>query len=151
MVAMTTIEIWASWTFGGCVSAEFLGYMLHRLLHSGLIGFLSRSHMRHHMVHYGPLQKQRTREYLDATGDSVSLGNIGLEWLAPAAALVAALALALHILRVRLSFALVYLTTTLAWSILMFSYLHDVFHVKGVWIENNRCLRTWFVKARRRH
>jgi sterol desaturase/sphingolipid hydroxylase (fatty acid hydroxylase superfamily) len=148
---MTSIAIWASWAFGGCVSAEFLGYMLHRLLHSGVVGFLSRSHMRHHMVHYGPLHKQRTRDYLDATTDRGSLGNIGLEWLGPAAVLIAALALALHELHVRELFALSYLAATLGWSFLMFSYLHDVLHVDGVWLENSRWLKKWFVKARRRH
>src|SRR5579864_7760102 len=48
--------------------SELLGYLLHRLLHSGKIGFLSRSHMRHHLVLYGPMRSQRPADgYHDAT------------------------------------------------------------------------------------
>jgi hypothetical protein len=38
---MTSIVILATWVTGSCVSAELLGYWLHRLMHSGTIGFLS--------------------------------------------------------------------------------------------------------------
>ena len=66
------------------VAAEFLGYLLHRLMHSGWIAWLSSSHMKHHMILYGPLQKQRPSEqYLDATTGQVAIGNIGLEWIIP--------------------------------------------------------------------
>ena len=53
---MTTILAVASWLTGSCISAELLGYWLHRLLHGGIFGFLSRNHMRHHMV-LGALQR----------------------------------------------------------------------------------------------
>lgn len=43
---MTTILVIASWLAGSCILAELLGYWLHRVLHSGMIGFLSRNHMR---------------------------------------------------------------------------------------------------------
>ena len=50
------------------IVAEFFGYLLHRLMHTGLIPWMSVSHMKHHMLLYGPLQKQRPSEkYLDAT------------------------------------------------------------------------------------
>jgi hypothetical protein len=63
-----------------------LGYLLHRLLHSGRIGFLSRSHMKHHLALYGPLQPQRPgTAYHDATTGDVAIGNVGLEWLLPGA------------------------------------------------------------------
>jgi hypothetical protein len=59
------------------VVAELLGYWQHRLMHSGWIPALSTSHMKHHMVFYGPLQKQRPREhYLDATTGKVAIGNM---------------------------------------------------------------------------
>ena len=67
---MTQIMILLSWATGSAVSAELLGYLLHRLLHSGWIAFLSRNHMRHHLVIYGPLQEQRSQTYLDATDNS---------------------------------------------------------------------------------
>ena len=33
----------------------------------------------------------------------------------------------------------------------MFSYLHDVMHVEGYWMEKNRWLRRWFTSARNLH
>ena len=79
----------AAWVVASGIVAELLGYLLHRLLHSGRIRWLSASHMKHHMVLYGPLQKQRPSEhYMDATTDRFSIGNIGVEWLAPTAVLL---------------------------------------------------------------
>ena len=70
-----------AWLMTSIFVSELLGYLLHRLLHSGKIGFLSRSHMKHHLVFYGPLQPQRPGTvYRDATtDDAVALGNIGME------------------------------------------------------------------------
>src|SRR5215469_9271577 len=112
---MTTILAVASWLAGSCISAELLGYWLHRLLHSGIVGFLSRNHMRHHMVLYGPLQRQRSREYLDATDDHTSVGNIGSEWLIPAALLIVVSAGIFRVFHVRLLFQSTYFVTTLLW------------------------------------
>jgi hypothetical protein len=45
--------------------------------------------MKHHMLLYGPLQRQRPSEhYIDATTDRLAIGNIGVEWLAPTAVLL---------------------------------------------------------------
>lgn len=55
------------------VASELLGYLLHRLLHSGWIPFLSMNHMKHHLLLYGPLQKQRPSEhYLDSTTGEIA-------------------------------------------------------------------------------
>ena len=71
------------------IVAEFLGYWLHRLLHSDTLRVLSRSHMKHHLVLYGPRQSQRpSSHYVDATTDQIALGNIGLEWLMPSGILL---------------------------------------------------------------
>jgi sterol desaturase/sphingolipid hydroxylase (fatty acid hydroxylase superfamily) len=148
---MTTILIVASWLVGSCISAELLGYWLHRLLHSGIVGFLSRNHMRHHMVLYGPLKPQRSSEYQDATDARTSLGNIGAEWLLPAVLLITFAAAAFHLLRVPVLFQSIYFATTLLWSFLMFSWLHDVMHIEGFWLEKNRWLKGWFISARQRH
>ena len=57
-----------AWLAASIFVSELLGYLLHRLLHSGKVGLLSRGHMRHHLVFYGPLQSQRPEtEYRDAT------------------------------------------------------------------------------------
>ena len=76
---MSEMACSAIWVVGSGIVAELLGYLLHRLLHSGWIRWLSASHMKHHMVLYGPLQKQRPSEhYMDATADRFSIGNIGV-------------------------------------------------------------------------
>jgi sterol desaturase/sphingolipid hydroxylase (fatty acid hydroxylase superfamily) len=140
-----------AWIAASCLSAELLGYGLHRLLHSGRIEFLSRNHMKHHLVLYGPLQPQRSSDYRDATDDSVSLGNIGVEWLIPAAALMACALGLFHLFHVRLLYQFIYVGVTVGWSFVMFSWLHDVQHIEGFWMEKNRLLRGWFIGARRRH
>jgi len=141
----------AACVIGSCVTAELLGYWLHRLLHSGLIGFLSRNHMRHHLVLYGPLHKQRSDEYKDATSERVSLGNIGLEWLFPAALIVGGVVGLFQFFHVRVIYQLISLASGVGWSVLMFSYLHDVMHVEGFWLETNRWFRRWFISARQLH
>jgi sterol desaturase/sphingolipid hydroxylase (fatty acid hydroxylase superfamily) len=148
MLAMTKILLWAA---GACVITDLLGYWLHRLLHRGWIGFLSRDHMKHHLAIYGPLQNQRSEEYKDATNDRLSLGNVGLEWLIPAALLLMSAVTAFHFLHVRLAYQFVFLGASLLWGFLMFSYLHDVMHVEEFWMGKNRWLRRWFTSARTLH
>ena len=140
-----------AWLLTSIFVSELLGYLLHRLLHSGRIGLLSRSHMRHHLVLYGPLQPQRPgKEYRDAT-TSAALGNVGLEWLIPGAILLFASIVVLHWLHVTLFHQLVFIAGTLLWSFLMFSYLHDRMHEAGYWMEQNRWMRRWFGAAREAH
>lgn len=148
---MTSVALIATWATGSCISTELLGYWLHRLLHSGAVGFLSRNHMKHHMVMYGPLQEQHSKEYRDATEGDVSLGNIGREWLIPASLLIAFALGVFQIFDVRWMYQLTYFATTLGWSFLMFSYLHDAQHIEGFWMERNWLLKEWFASARRRH
>jgi len=110
------------------------------------------SHMKHHMVLYGPLQKQRpSKEYLDATTGSVALGNIGLEWIVPSSMILTTVVVVLRLLRVSLFDQTVSIGTTLAWTFLIFSYLHDQMHVKNFWMEQNSVLKAWFRGARKRH
>jgi len=141
----------AAWSIGSCVSAELLGYWLHRFLHSGVIRYLSRNHMKHHLVFYAPLQKQRSQAYCDATENGVSLGNIGLEWLVPAGLVMALVLTLFHFLRVPLGYQVLSLGISVGWSFLMFSYLHDVMHVEGFWLAKSRWLKRWFLSARRLH
>lgn len=141
----------AVWTVGSCVASELLGYWLHRLMHSGAIPFLSRNHMKHHLVLYGPLQRQRSETYRDATDDILSLGNIGLEWLVPAAMSIALVIGVFRFLHVALLYQLLSLGITLAWSFLMLSYLHDMMHIEGFWLAKNKWLKRWFLSARRLH
>jgi len=148
---MTTILQSLIWIVGSLISAELLGYGLHRLLHSGAIGFLSRNHMKHHLVLYGPLQEQQSSGYHDATDGSIALGNIGVEWLLPAGVLIGSALGCFYILHVRPLHQLIFFGVTLGWSFLMFSYLHDLMHIDGIWLASNRCLKRWFLSARKLH
>jgi sterol desaturase/sphingolipid hydroxylase (fatty acid hydroxylase superfamily) len=141
-----------AWLATSIVVSELLGYLLHRLLHSGRIGFLSRSHMKHHLALYGPLQPQRPgAAYQDATTGDVAIGNVGVEWLLPGGLLLGASIAILSLMKVSLAHQAVFVAGTLAWSFLMFSYLHDRMHIAGFWMERNRWLRRWFVGARHAH
>jgi hypothetical protein len=147
----TTAHI-MTWLCASIATGELLGYLLHRLLHSGWIPWLSASHMKHHMVLYGPLQKQRPHEeYLDATTGQVALGNIGLEWIIPSVGILGTLVAVWSLLGTPLIYQAVAVGTILAWSFLMFSYLHDRMHMKNFWMERAPLLRRWFLRARRLH
>ena len=148
---MSSIVVIAAWVTGSCISAELLGYWLHRLMHSGLIAFLSRNHMKHHLTLYGPLHRQRTDKYRDATNGRASLGNIGIEWLLPGGLFILGTLAVFRLLHVQVIYQLTYFATTVGWSFLMFSYLHDAMHVEGFWLAKNRVLKQWRVSARRRH
>src|SRR6266481_8368009 len=114
MDAMTHI---AAWLAASVVVAELLGYLLHRLMHSGWIPWLSASHMKHHLVLYGPLQKQRpSQQYLDATTGEVAIGNIGLEWIVPSGVILAFAVVAIRLLRVPFTDQVLSIGTILVWS-----------------------------------
>jgi sterol desaturase/sphingolipid hydroxylase (fatty acid hydroxylase superfamily) len=148
---MVTVYILA-WVVGSCGVAELLGYLLHRLLHSGLIGVLSRSHMKHHLILYGPLQDQRPgHDYADATHNEMALGNVGLEWLVPGGIILASALGVLWFFRIPLLYQLTFVGTALFWSFLVFSYLHDRMHIKGFWMESNPFMKGWFCWARDLH
>ena len=141
-----------AWAVGSCLVAEFLGYFLHRLLHSDRIHILSRTHMQHHLLLYGPLGEQRPEpEYISATRDRPSLGSVGLEWIIPSGILLFVCILALNLLHVRIVFQLTFVFFVLAWSFFTFSYVHDGMHVRNFWMARNPLLRRWFLKARQRH
>ena len=119
------------------VVAEFAGYWLHRLLHSDKFPTLSRGHLIHHFLIYGPRQPMRAGEYLDATDSRASLGNVGVEWLTPSAIILLFCWGAMALLGVPPVYQVLVLGTLLAWPILMFSYLHDRMHLGNFWMANS--------------
>ena len=133
------------------VVAEFAGYWLHRLLHSDKIPALSRGHLIHHFLVYGPRQPMRAHEYRDATDHRFSVGNVGLEWLVPSGVILLFCWGVMALLHVPHAYEVLALCTLLGWPILMFSYLHDRMHVENFWMAKVPGLRTWFLKARRLH
>jgi sterol desaturase/sphingolipid hydroxylase (fatty acid hydroxylase superfamily) len=137
--------------FDSIVVAEFAGYWLHRLLHSDRLPALSRGHLIHHFLIYGPRQPMRAEDYRDATADRFSLGNVGIEWLVPSAIILLFCWGVMVLLGVPRIYQAIALSTLLGWPLLMFSYLHDRMHVDNFWMSRVPFLKTWFLKARRLH
>jgi sterol desaturase/sphingolipid hydroxylase (fatty acid hydroxylase superfamily) len=136
---------------GSCFVAEFSGYWLHRLLHSDRFPALSRGHLIHHFLIYGPKQPLRAEKYKDATEDRFSLGNIGLEWLVPSALILASAWGVLYWLHASRAYQAIALSTLILWPVFMFSYLHDRMHLRNFWMTRVPLLKSWFVQARRFH
>ncbi len=134
-----------------CLLAEFFGYWLHRLLHSDKLPFLSRGHLIHHFLIYGPGQPMRHDHYHDATDNRFSVGNIGLEWLAPSAIILAALWALMLLLHIRAQYQAIALVTLIVWPAFMFNYLHDRMHLSEFWMARHPLLHSWFRAARRLH
>jgi hypothetical protein len=136
---------------GSILAAELAGYVLHRLMHSEQVPALSRAHMIHHFHLYGPCQPMRASTYKDATLGRVALGNVGLEWVLPSAAILGGCWMVLWSCGVPWLYEALALITMLAWPVFMFSYLHDRMHLENFWMEKTPLLKTWFVRARRLH
>jgi sterol desaturase/sphingolipid hydroxylase (fatty acid hydroxylase superfamily) len=133
------------------VVAEVVGYGLHRLLHSGRFPRLSRAHMIHHLEQYGPKQAMRGAKYRDATEGRPALGNIGLEWAAPSAAILVLIWGALYMLGAGLPYRVLAISILTGWPLLMFSYVHDRMHLENIWLERVPAVRIWYRNARRLH
>lgn len=133
------------------VVAEFAGYWLHRLLHSDQLPALSRGHLIHHFQLYGPCQPMRAHAYHDATTQRLSIGNVGIEWLAPSAIILLVCQSVMQLLRVPGVYQVLAVAVLIGWPILMFSYLHDRMHLEDFWMARLPILRIWFLKARRLH
>jgi sterol desaturase/sphingolipid hydroxylase (fatty acid hydroxylase superfamily) len=131
--------------------AEMAGYALHRLMHSDRVPAMSRAHLIHHLLIYGPKQPMRTAEYNDATAGRASIGNVGLEWILPTGMILAVCWIVLWLIDVPLGYRVLFTFTLLAWPIFMFSYLHDRMHIQNFWMERAPVLKWWFRKARRLH
>lgn len=93
----------------------------------------------------------RAGEYRDATDNRFSLGNVGIEWLAPSAIILLVCWGVMALLGVPPVYQGIALCTLLGWPILMFSYLHDRMHVENCWMTRVPLLRAWFLHARRLH
>jgi len=140
------------WVVFCVLAAELAGYLLHSLLHSEKLPWLSRSHMEHHLEHYGPRRPMRpSATYIDATAERWSIGNVGMEWIVPSIVVLGSFFGIFSVIRLPWSYRVSFMAIALAWSAFMFNYLHDRMHVLGFWMEKNRVFRRWFVAARRLH
>ncbi len=88
---------------------------------------------------------------MDATTGQLAIGNIGVEWLAPTAALLTIAGAILWAFKVTFLHQAIFFATIIGWSVVMFSYLHDRMHVKNFWMERNLILRAWFRRSRQLH
>ena len=139
-------------TLSAAVSvAELVGYLLHRMLHSGHFPSLSRGHMIHHLLLYGPNQSMRATAYKVATIGGASIGNVGWEWLLPSGSVLLLCRVLMWFFHVPWRYQVLALATMLAWPIFMFSYLHDRMHLRNFWMERTPLLRIWFRRARHLH
>jgi len=133
-----------------CLVAELAGYWLHRLLHSDKLPFLSRSHMVHHLLLYGPMQPMRAERYKDATSGRFSVGNVGFEWLAPSAVLLVFCWGFMFLLHVRPIYQVIVLGNLIVWPFFTFSFLRDAMH-RDFWMVRMPLISRWFRRARRLH
>jgi len=134
------------------LTAELIGYFLHALMHSNKIEFLSKSHMIHHLVIYGPKQPFRTEKYQTSLIDGrPGIDGIGLEWLLPIAIIITTMSLILWLLRIPLELSLIFIGTGLVWEFIMFNYMHDSMHLEHFWMNKNRLLGKWYKGAQLKH
>ncbi|MBI5622208.1 MAG: sterol desaturase family protein [Elusimicrobia bacterium] len=132
--------------------SEVYGYWLHVLMHDNRVEFLSRNHMIHHLVVYGPRMPQQTAgPYVASVQGRLHLGTIGVEWLLPGGAAALGLLALFHALSLRPFLQLVFIVSAITWSLAALSAMHDAMHVKGFWMERSPALGGWFAGLRRRH
>ena len=132
--------------------AEFLGYWLHVLLHSYKIPALSRAHMNHHILSYGPGQNQRSDEYIQEVADgAVLIGGLGLEWLIPSAGLIGLTVGLEWLMGLSWTQIAVSIVTILAYTAFLFWWLHDRMHVRDHWLLRNKLTRRAFLRSRKMH
>lgn len=134
---------------GGVVFSELVGYIVHRLIHSGKIEFLSKNHMEHHLREYGPKMPMRTENY--HRPNVVSFGSLGLEWWIPLAIVCTGSFVGMLLAGLSFKFVAVFMGIAIAWGVLMFSYMHDALHLNKFWMLEDRALFKWFKKVRKLH
>ena len=134
------------------IFSEFVGWVVHQLLHSEKIEWLSRSHMIHHLRVYGPKTPQRRKEeYISSTDNRISIGNIGLEWLLPLGFVVAIEVGANILLGTSTAMILLFTGSSIAYGIFLFGYMHNNMHRKNFWMEKTPIIKNWFLNSRRLH
>jgi sterol desaturase/sphingolipid hydroxylase (fatty acid hydroxylase superfamily) len=134
-----------------CAYTELVGYLLHRFLHGGWVGWMTRKHMVHHLEFYGPSMKMCTPTYRDREVPG-GFAGVGWEWIVPSLVLMLVEWLALEAVGMGASKQVVFFVGGLAWSVVTFYGAHEAMHVTRpsvlflVWP-----LRRRFMRARRLH
>lgn len=138
--------------FLGVVFAELCGYIIHTLLHSQKIEYLSRNHMIHHMKVYGPQMPQRPSEkYKNSLGNRAEILGVGMEWVFPIALIILLTYGITFYLNISLMWTSLFIVTALVWGFFLFGYMHDAMHVANFWMSENSIFKNWFLKIRKLH
>ena len=138
--------------FGAWLFTEFVGYFLHKLLHSEKIQYLSRSHMIHHLRVYGPNKPlQAAGEYQDSIANRAAFFGIGMEWIGPILLIIAAVIGLFYFFNIPITYGVLFLATSLGYGYIIFSYMHDRLHVKDFWMEKNWLFGKRFRSIRKSH
>ena len=141
------------WILAGCVFSEYAGYFLHRLLHSDRVRFLSKNHMIHHLLVYGPkdLRSDHYRSPTIGNYSRAAISGLGLEWLVPVGIVVAAILGVFAALQIQPRHQIAFIGSALGWSYLMFDVVHNAMHVHNPILMRIPFVRRWFIRARRLH
>lgn len=132
-----------------CLYAELVGYLLHRLLHSGAIAWLTRRHLVHHVELYGPTMKLRTPTYRDRERGGIA--GVGWEWIVPSLLLFVLELAVLNAVGVSLVKQAIILIGGFVWSLVFFYRAHEAMHVSRPSRLLASPLRGWFLRVRRLH
>lgn len=136
----------------GYLAGEIFGYWIHRLLHSGEVDFLSRTHMYHHIADYGPQMKQRpTKEYINTYINRFTFLGIGLEWWIPVSITIGVLILIQTLLGIPAHLQAIFISTALGWGYLQLGLIHETFHVKNHWLAHHPWTKKYYRKLRKLH
>lgn len=134
------------------IFAELCGYIIHSILHSQKIEFLSKNHMLHHLKVYGPTQPQRPEGvYRDSVQDRAAVLGIGMEWIGPICIILTLVYGLSFLLAVPFFYTNLFTATALSWGYFLFAYMHDNMHVKNFWMERSPLIKKWFLKIRKLH
>ena len=118
----------------GFLTTELIGYFVHTLLHSEKIPYLSKSHMVHHLKHYGPKMAMRADAYKISTQERASIGGVGFEWLMPIASICIPMFILLMFVGIPISYLFITFIVAIAWGVIGFNYMHDAMHLKKFWM-----------------
>lgn len=144
--------IWIILVLGSLFLAELYGYFLHVLLHSYWIPPLSRGHMNHHLHSYPPGKPQRSKLYTQKVSSGTRLFfGLGLEWIIPSMIILILTIFAENLLGLSWAQIVVSISVILSYTIFMFWFLHETFHIKKHKILRITLIKKWYLRARKLH
>ena len=135
----------------GATIAEFFGYLTHIVLHSNKIEYLSRNHMIHHLVLYGPKTRMRSKDYLSPLVNRMGLFGVGFEWLIPIGLILALYLFLFWLLQPALHLSIIFLAVNVFWVVFFYGYMHQAMHLSGFWMLKNKYFKKWFNGVRPLH